>query len=148
MNASKRVIHLHIPSELGYEKVAMGAVRSVAYSMGFSNDRISDLQTAVSEACTNAIEHGNRLHAATRVEVVLTVGEDSLEVDVMDKGRGSKRMHEAPRRDIDNPPVDGHAGLGLFLIKQLVDEVEFSSKPQGGQVRMVIYLEPEGARDE
>src|SRR5215212_7953122 len=85
MNASKRVIHLHIPSELGYEKVAMGAVRSVAYSMGFSNDRISDLQTAVSEACTNAIEHGNRLHAATRVEVVLTVGEDSLEVDVMDK---------------------------------------------------------------
>jgi anti-sigma regulatory factor (Ser/Thr protein kinase) len=44
--------------------------------------------------------------------------------------------------------VDGHAGLGLFLIKQLVDEVEFSSKPQGGQVRMVIYLEPEGAHDE
>jgi len=148
MSATKRVIHLHIPSELGYEKVAMGAVRSVAYSMGFDNDRISDLQTAVSEACTNAIEHGNRLNAATRVEVVLTVGEDSLEVDVMDKGRGAKRIHEVPRRDLENPPTDGHAGLGLFLIKQLVDEVEFSSRPQGGQVRMVIYLEPKDARDE
>ena len=30
----------------------------------------------------------------------------------------------------------------LRLIKHLVDEVEFSAKPQGGQVRMVIYLEP------
>jgi len=142
MNAAKRVIHLHIPSELGYEKVAMGAVRSVAESMGFSRDRISDLQTAVAEACTNAMEHGNRLNAATRVEVVLTVGDDSLEIDVKDKGRGNKAMQEGPHRDVNNPPTDGHAGLGIFLIKHLVDEVEFSAKPQGGQVRMVIYLEP------
>jgi serine/threonine-protein kinase RsbW len=142
MNANKRVIHLHIPSELGYEKVAMGAVRSVAYAMGFSADRIADLQTAVSEACTNAMEHGNRLNAATRVEVVLTVGDRSLEIDVKDKGQNPKPFHEGDHHDIDNPPTDGHAGLGIFLIKHLVDEVEFSAKPQGGQVRMVIYLEP------
>ena len=142
MGANKRVIHLHIPSELGYEKVAMGAVRSVAHAMGFSDDRIADLQTAVAEACTNAMEHGNRLNAATRVEVVLTVDDNSLEVDVKDKGQGDKTMQEGVRRDPTNPPTDGHAGMGIFLIKHLVDEVEFSSQPQGGQVRMLIYLEP------
>ena len=68
MSSEKRIIHLHIPSELGYEKVAMGAARSVAQAMGFSGDRILDLQTAVAEACTNAMEHGNLLNAAQRVE--------------------------------------------------------------------------------
>src|SRR5215212_9355031 len=108
MGAQKRVIHLHIPSELGYEKVAMGAVRSVAHAMGFSTDRIADLQTAVAEACTNAMEHGNRLNAATRVEVVLTVGDDSLEVDVKDKGQGQTTKHEGQARDINNPPTNAH----------------------------------------
>ena len=145
-NSDKRIIHLHIPSELGYEKLAMGAVRSVAQQMGFSPDRIADLQTAVAEACTNAMEHGNRLHAGTRIEVVLTIGSDSLAVDVKDRGQSGSPIAPVPPRDIDNPPTNGHAGLGIFLIKQLVDEVEFSTRPQGGQVRMVIYLEPRGER--
>jgi anti-sigma regulatory factor (Ser/Thr protein kinase) len=74
--------------------------------------------------------------------VVLTVGDRSLEIYVKDKGQNPKPFHVGHRLDIDYPPTDGHAGLGIFLIKHLVDEVEFSAKPQGGQVRMVIYLEP------
>src|SRR5438132_10806161 len=137
MGSEKRVIHLHIPSELGYEKVAMGAVRSVAQDMGFSSDRIADLQTAVAEACTNAMEHGNRLNEEMRVEVVLTVGDDSLEVDVKDRGGQRPAFGRPTRPNLEKPPRDGHAGLGIFLIRQLVDEVEFLSKPQGGQVRML-----------
>ena len=137
MNGEKRVIQLHIPSELGYEKVAMGAARSVAARMGFTEDRILDLQTAVAEACTNAMEHGNRLNAAQRVEVVLTIEENSLAVDVNDRG---KDAHFA------EPTLHaGHSarGMGMYIITQLVDEVQWSAQPQGGQVRMVIYLEPE-----
>ncbi|HMA33213.1 MAG TPA: ATP-binding protein [Chloroflexia bacterium] len=136
MSSEKRIIHLHIPSELGYEKVAMGAARSVAQAMGFSNDRILDLQTAIAEACTNAMEHGNRLNAAQRVEVVLTVEENALAVDVNDKGK-NPQFGEPEIREHDK-----HRGMGMYIIKQLVDEVQWSAKPQGGQVRMVIYLEP------
>jgi serine/threonine-protein kinase RsbW len=136
MASEKRVIHLHIPSELGYEKVAMGAARSVAQAMGFTNDRILDLQTAVAEACTNAMEHGNLLNAAQRVEVVLTVDENALAVDINDRGRDAE-FSEPQLRDHNN-----HRGMGMYIIKQLVDEVQWSSRPQGGQVRMVIYLEP------
>ncbi len=137
MSNEKQVIHLHIPSELGYEKVAMGAARSVAQKMGFSNDRILDLQTAIAEACTNAIEHGNRLNAAQRVEVVLTVEEGALAVDVHDRGRDAQ-FAEPQIYDHNN-----HRGMGMYIIKQLVDEVQWSAQPHGGQVRMVIYLEPD-----
>jgi len=136
MGTEKRVIHLHLPSELGYEKVAMGAVRSVAQAMGFSPDRILDLQTAIAEACTNAIEHGNRLNASQRVEVVMTIEENALAVDVNDKGQ------DAHFADPQLPEYGRHRGMGMYIIKQLVDEVQWSAKPQGGQVRMVIYLEP------
>ena len=50
----KRRIQLHIPSELGYEKVAMAAAATLATKIGFSQDRIEDLKTAVGEACINA----------------------------------------------------------------------------------------------
>jgi anti-sigma regulatory factor (Ser/Thr protein kinase) len=83
------------------------------------------------------MEHGNRLNAAQRVEIVLTIEDNSLAVDVNDRGKdaqfGEPTLHA------------GHSarGMGMYIIKQLVDEVQWSAQPQGGQVRMVIYLEPE-----
>jgi len=47
---------------MGFEKVAMSTASSVAKLMGFRDERIEDLKTAVAEACINAIEHGNRLN--------------------------------------------------------------------------------------
>ena len=53
-------VEVRLPSRLGYEKVAMSTAASVAKLMGFREDRIEDLKTAIAEACINAIEHGNR----------------------------------------------------------------------------------------
>lgn len=62
----REVIELAIPSRLGLERVAIDAAASVAQLMGFSEDRIEDLKTAVDEACLNAIEHGNQQNAGFR----------------------------------------------------------------------------------
>jgi serine/threonine-protein kinase RsbW len=51
-------VEVRLPSRLGYEKGAMSTAASVAKLMGFREDRIEDLKTAVAEACINAIEHG------------------------------------------------------------------------------------------
>ena len=83
------VIELNLPSRLGYEKVAMNTAASVAKLMGFDDDRIEDLKTAVAEACINAMEHGNKLDEALSVGVILSVGADSLEVKVLDTGSGA-----------------------------------------------------------
>ena len=48
-------VEVKLPSRLGFEKVAMGTAASVAKLMGFPDDRIEDLKTALAEACINAI---------------------------------------------------------------------------------------------
>jgi len=68
-------IELHIPSVMGYEKVAMECAASTAKKMGFTEDRIEDLKTAVAEACLNAIEHGNEMDTSTKVGITLTIDE-------------------------------------------------------------------------
>src|SRR5579872_6770276 len=91
MRLERRVVQLSLPSEFGYEKVAMLSAGVVAESMGFTPSRIQDLQTAVSEACLNAIEHGHRNRAGVRLVVTVRAGDDELQVNVIDRGIGADR---------------------------------------------------------
>ena len=94
-------IELHIPSVPGSEKIAMDHAAAVARRMGFSGDRIEDLKTAVAEACINAMEHGNKMDADTKVAVTLSVTEEKLQVDVRDAGKGIG--------DVSSPDIDRKA---------------------------------------
>jgi serine/threonine-protein kinase RsbW len=135
--AAKRTIELYIPSELGFEKVAMASASAVAQRMGFSAERIEDLKTAVSEACINAIEYGSEFDVSTKVLIILNVGGKELEINVVDQGK-----QDFPETPLEPGAGEGSRGWGIFLIKSLMDEVEFSKAPDGGnQIRMVIHLE-------
>jgi serine/threonine-protein kinase RsbW len=140
----EKIIELRLPSRLGYERVAMDAASSVANRMGFETDRVSALKTAISEAVTNAIEHGNQHNEDMKVVVLLTVRGDELVVSVTDQGNQSLDQHNVGR--IPNIEETMHrsdkGGWGIWLIRELMDEVEFTTAPSGGnQVRMVIHLE-------
>lgn len=141
---NERVVELRLPSRLGYEKIAMDAASSVAKRMGFEQNRIEALRTALSEAITNAIEHGNAQDASMKVMVMLTVRPDGLVISVADQGRKQldhqKTTHKPSIEDTFTK--DDKGGWGIWLIRELMDEVEFSTAPTGGnQVRMVIHLE-------
>ena len=140
----ERVVELHLPSRLGYEKVAMDAAASIARRMGFSADRIDALRTALAEAVTNAIEHGNAHNDGMRVLVILTVRPSELIVSVADQGcKPLEPAHLSPLPTIEESFTRGDkGGWGIWLIRELMDEVEFTTAPSGGnQVRMVIHLE-------
>jgi len=134
-------IELHIPSILGYEKVVMEAAASLAKKMGFSDERIEDLRTAVSEACINAIEHGNKLDANTQVAIYLSVEGSKLEVAVQDQGEPMDPPSCTPNIENKIEGQETARGWGTFLIRSLMDEVAFEARPEGGNVvRMVIHL--------
>src|SRR5580658_3379514 len=118
-------IELRLPSRLGYEKVAMNTAASVARLMGFSDERVDDLKTAVAEACINAMEHGNKLDETLPVGVILSTGADTLEVRVVDTGTGPQTHTEAPDIDKKMHEEEQPRGMGMFLIESLVDEVEW-----------------------
>jgi serine/threonine-protein kinase RsbW len=138
---SSSSIELRLPSRLGYEKVAMNTAASVARLMGFSEERVDDLKTAVAEACINAMEHGNKLDESLSVGVVLSMDANSLEVKVSDNGDGPQSKTDAPDIHKKMQEEEDARGMGMFLIQALVDEVEWvSSPPAGSYARMVIHL--------
>jgi serine/threonine-protein kinase RsbW len=139
-------VEVRLPSRMGFEKVAMSTAASVAKLMGFREDRVEDLKTAVAEACINAIEHGNRLNEKLSVGVVLSVSADSLEVKVIDDGKGMNRQPGlVTKPDIDRKMHgdEGPRGMGMFLIQALVDEAEWVVGVDGNNsyVRLVIRLD-------
>ncbi len=141
MSAKQYTIELHIPSIMGYEKVAMESVAAAATIMGFHPNRVEDLKTAIAEACINAMEHGNRLKKDTKVLVTLKIDKKRLEVNVRDEGKGSIQNLKVPKIEDQINGCEDSRGWGIFLIKNLVDEVEFKTMPKGGNVtRMVIHV--------
>lgn len=140
----ERMIELRLPNRLGYEKVAMDTASSLARRMGFGDERIEALRTAIAEAVTNAIEHGNAHESGMRVLVMLTARPDELVISVADQGRkqlDQDRTLLSPRIE-DAFAKQDKGGWGIWLIRELMDEVEFTTMPGGGnQVRMVIHLE-------
>ena len=144
----RRSVELKIPSEQGYEKMAMNLAADLATMMKFPDDRIDDLRTAVSEACINAIEHGNVNDVSTKVYIVMTVDENRLAIDVVDEGRsGPPPTHvSAPDLEAQFAGLLEPGGMGLFVIKALVDEADFVEPDlgTGTQFRMVVHLQPKG----
>ena len=136
-----QVVELEIPARAEFVALARLLVSAMASSDTLLPDeRIDDLKIAVSEACTNAIEAYGGVDTVDRVLVRFRAHHDHLEVDVEDRGEGFD-----PSTLPDHPPVTDpdrlkfERGLGIPLIRALVDEVEFSSSGGGTAVRIVMW---------
>ncbi len=147
----RTIMEIAIPSRLGSEKLAMEAAALVAKRMGFHNARISDLRLAIAEACTNAIEYGNAMNEEMKVVVVFTMRDDKLEVNIEDSGaKGTRPRLVAEIPDIDKKVagLDRPRGWGMYLIENLMDEVEITTTPEGGnQMKMVIHLSSDAGEE-
>jgi len=141
---NENTIEVSLPNKLGYERIAMACSASFAKIVGFLPERVEDLKTAVSEACLNAMEHGNLNHPEKRVLITMDYKDHIFRVSVMDQGEGMENTPEIPEEpDIEKKieALETPRGLGMFLIKQLVDQVEYNKiSDEGHMVRMVLKL--------
>jgi serine/threonine-protein kinase RsbW len=142
---NQNTVEVTLSNQLGYERIAMDCSASFAKIFGCPADRIEDLKTVVAEAALNAMEHGNQGRANAKVTIFMDFKDDTINVAVIDEGNGIREFPPKPdiARIIDNldPPI----GFGLFLIKQLADQVEFNQRTDGGHVvRMTIKISRTG----
>ncbi len=146
MAQTQATIELIFPSQLGYEKIAREAIGTLARNMGFDPARVEDLRTALSEACVNAIEHGNQRQTQRRIHITCTISRNRLVLVISDEGL---RFH--PSQEIETATIEqklaglaSARGMGLMLIEQLVDECGFlPSRPgQGNRFRLAMYNPP------
>lgn len=145
-------IEIQIPSDLVFERVVRESAVVVAKYLGFDEDRVADLQLAVSEAVTNAIEHGNNCDVNIKVGVKFFISSDQLAVQVTDQGRWDNALEEvddAPQSlDMeDRLEHDLTRGMGIFLIQKLVDNVDVRSNEKGTEFTMWFNIN-KGSNDE
>lgn len=104
----------------------------VASRIGFSLDDIEDMKVCVSEACTNAIKHSKK----DEFKVKFYVYPDRLTIEVLDDGIGYD-VDSLASPDLKNPKT---SGLGIFIIKTLMDEVEIKSCDKCGTIIKMTKL--------
>ncbi len=137
----KETVEITLPSKLGYEAIVRGGLAAFAKNAGFSPPRVEDLKTAVSEACINAIQHGNKGNPDAQVIVSVTFKDGILGISVFDEGDGLKEEPKDPDivRIVDD--LEPAVGFGVFLMKRLMDGVEFrKATNQRHEVRMTMKL--------
>ncbi len=128
-------IELRLPCKAKYINVARLAVSGIAARAGLTVEDVEDLKIAVSEACTNVIDHAFGDRPLDQCMIIRCwTREGELKVSVIDEGRG---FELSDTEDESRQP----RGLGLYLIRELMDEVEVvSSANSGTTVTMVKRL--------
>lgn len=127
--------------EFGRDEVAAlrHAISRRAATVGLSEQRLDDFVVAVNEIITNAVRHANG-----RGRLRLWVADGSLCCEVTDTGDGIP----ADRIDPPRPPATFIAGgRGIWMARQLCDELTIDTGPRGTRVCMVVTLRPSGPAD-
>ncbi len=143
------VLQLDVPSRPEFIAVVRLVVASLASDRrALADERIDDLKLAVSEACTNAIEANRSANPAAPVHVEVWEAPDRMEVTVKDNGPGFDPARlEHPPAVTDPQRLQFERGLGIPLIRMLVDSAEFSGTDQGTVVRMTLFGGPANGDD-
>ncbi|MCS1352136.1 anti-sigma B factor RsbW [Mechercharimyces sp. CAU 1602] len=136
-------ITINIPAKPDFVGIVRLSLSGIANRMGFSYDDIEDMKLAIAEACTNAVEHAYQGTATGEVAVTYSLFADRLEVKVEDKGCSfdSARVQSScgPIQNDQPLPLMRERGLGIYLMKTLMDNVEISDG-EGVVVVMTKYL--------
>ena len=136
----RRLVELQVPPRIDHLALIRVVVESAARLGGQVTDRrIDDLRLAVSEACANAFDALRAASLDAPVSVVIDADDDAIEVVVVDHAGG----FEVDEVDPIPPATDPHRlrherGLGIPLMRSLVDEVTFTRTDDGTQVRLVV----------
>ena len=145
-NGPPGTIELKIPASSEWVRVARLTVAATASRLNFGFDDIEDIKLAVAEAINNAIQHApipKGGEAPPQVTIRVGVVGDGLQITISDEGHLTHALNvldSKPRRGDDNLP-DG--GLGLLLIRSLMDEVSHVSGPNSNTtLSMVKHLPP------
>jgi anti-sigma regulatory factor (Ser/Thr protein kinase) len=129
-------------SEPGNEKEAMERVAELVAELDLSNRRLEKLKTAVAEATMNAMEHGNKYDADRPVKIEILTSDRDLAVRITDEGGGPpESVSEAPDLLAKLAGEQSPRGWGLFLIQNMVDEMNVTRDEQYHTIELVLNLE-------
>lgn len=127
-------VELHVPPDTKFVGLARLVVVTAARRSGMDEERVEDLRIAVSEATTNAIVSHQMIGSDEHVVLSFGTDEDSecFTVAIEDAGPG---FEPAAPEELAERDWQTESGLGITLIRNLADDVEFV-RGEGMQVHL------------
>jgi len=122
---------LQLPRDALSVPVVRRVLNTSMRTLGVADDCLTDIELALTEACTNVLDHAT---AGDEYEVVAGLDDNSCVIEVVDTGRGFDADHLG---HVEADP-SAEEGRGIQLIRALVDRVHFRSRPERG---MIVHLE-------
>jgi len=120
---------------------ALAFIRSMALACEFSEKRLNDIETAAEEALTNVIKHAYEGHSDETFKLSVGITETDFVISIYEKG-----MPFSPGRVREYAPENlektmNADGLGLFMMKKMMDGIEFENLGREGKaLKMTMRL--------
>jgi serine/threonine-protein kinase RsbW len=132
------------PENLAYARLALAGI---AASIGASREVVADLKLAVTEACSNAIQHAYLDAGSDEIVVRYELRERELAVEVEDWGVGfdaSRPIGYDGESAVDDEGMPPEHGMGLLIIQSVTDELTIASSAAGTRVGFVRRFDSDG----
>jgi serine/threonine-protein kinase RsbW len=126
------LVELRIPARAEWVALARLAAATVANRLHFSIEEIEDVKLAVAEACAAVIQHDGHGEFISLACEAIT---NALRIRVHDSGRHGVAPAGGQHMNFEEARV---AGLGIFLIRTLMDEVSYDVHPQHGTDLLMV----------
>ena len=136
-------IEVKLPSEMSCLGVPDAVLMEIGSDLDCCRKALEELSTAVIEACTNAMEHGNQLDEERSIEIIFQIAELDVTVLVLDQGPGFDFQNWQPSEELMR-----ERGRGILIMREFTDQLEFGRHNDGRfQVRLVKKLAPKSEED-
>ena len=132
---------LEVPSSTENLVLIRDFVTRIGQQAHLDEEEISNLELAVDEACANVIEHAYGLDSRQEVIIQAICDDEAVRISVIDTGKGFDPTGVTPA-SIDTLVTERRSGgLGIRLIKALMDEVSYQIQPgQKNELHMIKRL--------
>lgn len=124
-------VTLEFPSDYKYLNLADIVCQEFISDMNFAHEAANEISISVIEACTNALEHGNKCCPEEDVRVSLKKYPDRLVIEVFDHGEGFDYKYYL--KHIPDPSdIHKLRGRGIYIMKHMMDTLTFEMVPERG----------------
>ena len=108
--------------------------------VGLDVKEISHISLAVDEACTNIIKHAYNNSVNEKIKIKIKTNKNKFSVTITDNGHHFDPSLIGEPNIVKSQKQKKGGGLGMFLMKKLMDEVKYNAKKNGNELILIKYF--------
>ncbi|MDR9418383.1 ATP-binding protein [Gracilimonas sp.] len=140
MAGTKQIQTLSVDASTEHLAEVRDFVAAHAEDIGLSDKVISDIRLAVDEAYTNIIKHAYKNTPSEKVDIEIGSDATQLWISLMDRGESFDPSTYSEPDLMKRIKQKKRGGMGVYLIRKVMDQVQYNRKGKKNEIRMVKKL--------